>query len=370
LCDVVGHATNNCLELPHVKNVVSDTFLDSNIPEVHVTLIELAKKKTSLHTNQPCALCDNYGHYFHLCPCIEDFHGTLQVLRELEFARSDSTSPLPADFGPTPTPKHEVSQPPIVIPFPDVEMTDSIGTILYLLSSMRSMHWNSLDVSYCDFVEPSLTNTLVSTMVDTPSTSHMSPKLDDMYVNIFSHEDASCSSSSSCGISFSNHPIFHSDESMMEAMTTPYYPWDDMHHRAYFLPQQTHEQYVVESKDFIHGEVDWFRNPIPTLDSFEEGNMVNISPTIKINISNKAGIEMNIILGEQCTPKEIDAYAKLFKELCDVFAWSYYEIPELDPTIVEHHIDTWLDAILVCQKKRPIHPSKRETIKAKIDNLK
>lgn len=31
LCDVVGHATNNCPELPHVKNVVFDTFPDSNI---------------------------------------------------------------------------------------------------------------------------------------------------------------------------------------------------------------------------------------------------------------------------------------------------------------------------------------------------
>jgi len=46
----------------------------------------------------------------------------------------------------------------------------------------------------------------------------------------------------------------------------------------------------VESKDFIHGEVDWFKNTILALDDFEEGNMTNISPTIKINISNKPGI--------------------------------------------------------------------------------
>lgn len=40
---------------------------------------------------------------------------------------------------------------------------------------------------------------------------------------------------------------------------------------------------------------------------FEEGNMTNISPTIKINISNKPGIEENITLGAQCTLKEIEA---------------------------------------------------------------
>lgn len=48
LCDVVGHATNNCFELPHVKDVVTNTFPDSNIPEVHVTLTESAKRNISL----------------------------------------------------------------------------------------------------------------------------------------------------------------------------------------------------------------------------------------------------------------------------------------------------------------------------------
>ena len=33
----------------------------------------------------------------------------------------------------------------------------------------------------------------------------------------------------------------------MEAMTTPDYPWEDMHHRAYLLLQQMHDQFIVES---------------------------------------------------------------------------------------------------------------------------
>ena len=48
----------------------------------------------------------------------------------------------------------------------------------------------------------------------------------------------------------------------MEAMITLDYPWDDMQHRVYFLPQKTHDQYVVESTEFIHVEVDWFNNPL------------------------------------------------------------------------------------------------------------
>ena len=72
--------------------------------------------------------------------------------------------------------------------------------------------------------------------------------------------------------------------------------------------------------------------------------MANISPTIKIDISDKPGVEENITLGAQCTLEEIEAYTKLFKEFCDIFTWSYSEMPGLDPAIVEHHIDTWPDA--------------------------
>ena len=42
-----------------------------------------------------------------------------------------------------------------------------------------------------------------------------------------------------------------------------------MHHHAYFLPQQTHDQHVVESKDFIHSEVDWFNNPLLQTHAFK-----------------------------------------------------------------------------------------------------
>ena len=51
--------------------------------------------------------------------------------------------------------------------------------------------------------------------------------------------------------------VFHSDESILEAMNAPDYPWDDMHHRSYFLPQDAFtpkgpsDQYSVESKDLI-----------------------------------------------------------------------------------------------------------------------
>ena len=68
----------------------------------------------------------------------------------------------------------------------------------------------------------------------------------------------------------------------------------------------------METKDFIHGKVDWFKNPIPAPNAFEEGNMVNISPTMKINISTNSKIFEEIMLGASCSLEEVDAYTSLF----------------------------------------------------------
>jgi hypothetical protein len=43
--------------------------------------------------------------------------------------------------------------------------------------------------------------------------------------------------------------------------------------------------------------MNWFMNSIPALDAFEEGNMGNISPTIKVDISVQPGFIEHILLG-------------------------------------------------------------------------
>ena len=99
----------------------------------------------------------------------------------------------------------------------------------------------------------------------------------------------------------------------------------------------------METKDFIHGKFDWFKNPILKPDAFEEGNMANISLTMKINISTNLEVFEEIMLGASYSSKEVASYKSLFQELCDIFAYSYTTMPGLDPSIVEHHIDTWPD---------------------------
>ena len=52
-----------------------------------------------------------------------------------------------------------------------------------------------------------------------------------------------------------------------------------MHHRSFFLPEELvsqSDQFSMETKDFIHGKFDWFKNLILARDAFEDGNMANI----------------------------------------------------------------------------------------------
>jgi len=49
----------------------------------------------------------------------------------------------------------------------------------------------------------------------------------------------------------------------------------------------------------------------------------------------------NVLIGADCSPEEIEIYMALFKEVRDIFAWSYEEMPGIDPRIVEHEIKTY-----------------------------
>ena len=97
----------------------------------------------------------------------------------------------------------------------------------------------------------------------------------------------------------------------------------------------------------LTGDVDTPINPLPREGIFAEGNMVNIFATIPINISANPNVVENVHIGTNCSPEEIAIYTTLFKEFHDVFSCSYEEIPDIDPSIVEHEIRTYPDAKLV-----------------------
>jgi hypothetical protein len=134
-----------------------------------------------------------------------------------------------------------------------------------------------------------------------------------------------------------------SDEAIIEAMTSPDRPWDDLHHRSYFLPELRR----IEAGEFtltMTGDRSCPINPLATHVVYVEGNMETIIEMISIDISRTPGIMENVLVGADCSPEEIRIYMDLFKEFCDVFSWSYEEMPGIDPRIVEHEIMTYPDA--------------------------
>jgi hypothetical protein len=110
-------------------------------------------------------------------------------------------------------------------------------------------------------------------------------------------------------------------------------------------------------------------NPLAMHVVYAEGNMETIAETIPIDISRTPGIMENIFVGADFSPEEIQIYTDLFKEFCDVFSWSYEEMPGIDPRIVEHEITTYPDVKPVWQKLHPVNPRKATTIKAEVEKL-
>ena len=113
------------------------------------------------------------------------------------------------------------------------------------------------------------------------------PSLDTMSIYMMSSSTDPLISSSTKGPLDLSLCCFNNDEEILEALIAPEYPWDDMHHRSFFLPEELmsqSDQFSVETKDFIHGKVDWFKNPIPAPDAFEERNCQNPKNSEKFKI--------------------------------------------------------------------------------------
>jgi hypothetical protein len=102
------------------------------------------------------------------------------------------------------------------------------------------------------------------------------------------------------------------DKVVIEAMTSPDKPWEDLHHRSYFLPELSR----IEARNFtatMMGDQSCPINLLATHDIYAEGNMETIAETIPINISRNPGVMENVFIGVDCSPEEIRICIDLFK---------------------------------------------------------
>jgi hypothetical protein len=116
----------------------------------------------------------------------------------------------------------------------------------------------------------------------------------------------------SCSHDFLNDTL-PSDEAILEAMNVFERPWDNMHHRSYFLPSLER----IEQEDFrstLNEIVGHAVVPLDTHGIYAEKSITSISPTVSIDISRTPGNIENVNIGADFSPEEIMIYTNLFKE--------------------------------------------------------
>ena len=78
--------------------------------------------------------------------------------------------------------------------------------------------------------------------------------------------------------------VLPSDKAVIKAMTSLDKPWEDLHHRSYFLLELN----SIEAGEFtmtMVGDQSCPINPLATHEVYAEGNMATIIETLLINIS-------------------------------------------------------------------------------------
>lgn len=111
--------------------------------------------------------------------------------------------------------------------------------------------------------------------------------------------------------------------------------------------------------EFVEEETEQESNPIPpTEDEVREHNLGTAE--------NPRPIFLSALLGEEETAE----YMRLLQEFSDVFAWSYAEMPGLDPEVAMHRLNIREDAKPVKQPQRKFHPAIMEKIEKEVQKLK
>lgn len=161
--------------------------------------------------------------------------------------------------------------------------------------------------------------------------------------------------------------VLPSEEAILEVMMGVDRPWEDVHHRSYFLPP-LHE---VKSRfsELLTSDVFTVSNPLAPTHFHVEGNISVISKKISINISRNPNVIENLFIRAERSPKEIQIYTDLLKEFQDVFAWSYDEMPGIDLSIVQLEIKTYENVELIYQKLHPVNPRKEIALKVEVEKL-
>ena len=85
--------------------------------------------------------------------------------------------------------------------------------------------------------------------------------------------------------------------------------------------------------------------------ALEDGVQATVDELKEINLGTTEEPRPTFI-SALLTPEEEERYLKLLVEYKDVFAWTYKEMPGLNPSIALHHLVVKMGALLVKQAQR------------------
>ena len=105
--------------------------------------------------------------------------------------------------------------------------------------------------------------------------------------------------------------VFPSDESILETMSGIEQPWEELHHRSYFLPNIDHLE-CDDFREILSEKIGSLMVPLSSPGQMAEGNMPNLSPMIPINICHDLGKIENVYIGAGCSLDEIKEHTELF----------------------------------------------------------
>lgn len=108
---------------------------------------------------------------------------------------------------------------------------------------------------------------------------------------------------------------------------------------------------------------------MPAPKCMQDGSTAAAEPLEKVDLSNDPSTSKLISISANLTSEEKEDLLKILKEFQDVFAWSYEEMPGLDPSLVCHTLNVQPGSKPIVQPRRNFHPEVEEKIKHEVEKL-
>jgi hypothetical protein len=325
LCEKAGHQTNNCPSLPELRNLIPPNPTPTPLTTTATTQPSSSK---GLKTKFACAICSEYGHYTHHCPALPRFRQALAIVK-----RDIQNNPCPAASSSNITDiryvttsvnermrcpcslcdslTHFTYQCPMIIEYRQRQWArrHHPTEVIHLPASPADPHVISLQTEalptppwFLDDISEDLPRNPPnspahsSTATRHPTTTGTTQSLNIWFMSSESSPSPSITPFVSSirgkhtGTEITHHdPLysrcFQNDEEILEELNSPDFPWDALHHRALFLPQETlmppnqNPMYTVETKDFIPpGPSIGSKTPFPLLMRSKKATWLTFPP--------------------------------------------------------------------------------------------